>query len=614
VIEQAFEVATEFRFDVGQALINTKSLQGAVDSLGQSTQGALGSLNYLASGLVARLGFGSGGLLSILTKAVQVSEEFDVASLSFANNISSNFAVLTGTIDTFNDRLETSNMLMRKISGVAIGAGLDTGELAALTTKLATPLANRGKLGKNYEGAISMSKNLMIGSSMVGLHPQVASESLYRALTDRMALHGALFARLVNTPAFKSAHIARQGQLVNMNQDKKIDLLAKALGQLAGDADALSQRLHNLQVQFTIMKDHLAVLLKPIGDAVKNALINVMATANAWLKNNGEAIGKNLGALLANIFEDPRGLIINLLQIRQVGKDFKKSLHLVELYGTFRFIRYILVELLGITLNGGLVRTLFRYIWEGLSFLVALVPWTKVLSGAFKLLRVAAAEVLPPFLIFMGIMQTLSRARAIAKVNDIKNWIDLTPRMSAIILRLKIAFENILSPITYVMNAVAELIAPLFQTSTYGRILIDILEFMMPAFEFLGKVSLLATASIDGLGMALGGFVSDLVNMHNPFKSWSKNFNTGIDDFLEKNKARLGGEKMSATANFVTNVGKIEARFDMREQLEPDRIAFAVTEKLKRLAQNPKQGRGQSYAGQLAAATFAAGSAVQGAQ
>ena len=60
-----------------------------------------------------------------------------------------------------------------------------------------------------------------------------------------------------------------------------------------------------------------------------------------------------------------------------------------------------------------------------------------------------------------------------------------------------------------------------------------------------------------------------------------------------------------AVVTQVTNIGKIEARFDMREQLEPDRVAFLTVAHLKKLAQNPTQGRGQSFDGKFANPAFA---------
>ncbi len=75
-LEEAFEVATEFRFDVGNAVIGTDRLTDSVGNLDRAVSGAMTNLQYLASGLVAHLGFGAGGLLGILTKSFHVSEEF----------------------------------------------------------------------------------------------------------------------------------------------------------------------------------------------------------------------------------------------------------------------------------------------------------------------------------------------------------------------------------------------------------------------------------------------------------------------------------------------------------------------------------------------------------
>lgn len=654
MIEQAFAVATEFRFDVGQAILNTKSLQGAVDDLSNSSQQAMGTLNYLAGGLVTHLGLGSGGLLSVLTKAVQVSEDFHEQSLGFANNIMQNFAVLSGSIETFNDRLRTSGVIMNDISQVGLKFGIDPKELGALTQKLATPLAQRGKLGVNYAGGVDMAKNLILAAGNTGINPGAASESLYRALSEHMPLHGQLFARLANTPAFKQAHITTQAQVTGMNQDKKIDLIGKALESLAMDADALSFRLHSLHSQFVIMKEYVVQLLRPLGDAIKEPLIKMMEFANNYLKQNASKLGNIIGQLIGNLVQDPRGLLINLMQLKSFGSDFRKALHLVSLYGMFKFLRYILFELLGISFNGGLIRQAFVWIYEGVSYLVALVPWGKILTGVFSVLRAAIVEILPPFLFFLFILQVLSRARSIAKLNDIQNMITLTPRIGAAVLKLKGAMENLFWPVTALMDYLANLLAPLFETSTYVKILLPLFEWLAETLSEMGHAVVYIGAFIAGLlqvrndidvmagnwllcsdamvtvinyagqladvfGM-ITGFFKDIIAWRDSVDqkafSWIKDilsgtgaggsFNKGYDDFLTAHADRLGDDGKKNTANVVNN-NTINARFDMREQLEPDRIAFAVTEHLKNLAINPQQGRGFSFRGALAGAPFAGG-------
>lgn len=596
-LEQAFEVATEFRFDVGQAILNTDTLKGAVDDLSKASGSALGSLNYLASGLIAHLGFGSGGLLSILGKAVQISEAFNESSLSFANNISSNMQTLTGTIDNFNDRLGTSQMLMGNISREAIKFGIDTTQLSHITQLLATPLANRGKLGSNYQGAISMGRNLSLASEAVGLNPMMSGEMLSRAITDHMAIHGALFARLVNTQAFKSQHIATQPQLMNMNTDRKIDLLSKALTQLAGDADWIAARMMNLGTQFIILKDQISVVLKPIGDAIVKPLVKMMSQINGYLTQHGEEIGKNIGKLIGNIFEDPKNLFVNLMQLKHLKTDFQRALDWSGVIVMATWIKMGL-EKIGIVFNGGLIRRAFAGLFDGFVYALPII-W-KTITTVAKFITPAIGEFIGAFAPLLFFFQIISRARAIAKVNDIENLLNLMPKLSAIFVKIKTAVENIMMPLSMAIDFWANLLAPLFQTSTWLNILVPVLDSFADILGILGTVTVYAMAGLSGLVNVIIGFVEDIMHMKNPFGNVMGNLKDGYNDFLERNAARLGKASDSAANYHVENNNHIEARFDMREQMEPDRIAFAVTTHLKKLALDAPQGAGASLASAFA--------------
>lgn len=596
MIEQLFEVATEFRFDVGQAVLNTQALQQAVDGVSSSASGAMRNLGFMAANLVTHMGLGSGGLLSILTKAVQVSQAFDTNVLSFSNIISTNTRFLAGDIDTFNDRLTTSRMLLDKVSDTAIQVGLPTAELARLTKLIASPLASHKKLGLDFEGAIDMSKNLLLGAQMTGLNPQAAGESLLRALTDKMPLQGKLFTRLAGTAPFQAAKITTQAQLQRMDPDKKIDLLAKSLRALGSDTEAVNYRLGRLDVQFTILRNQIERLILPIGDVLQKFFAKSIRMATDYLSAHGKNLGDSIGKFFANILDNPKALFINLMQIRALKEDFKKSLNIVELLGIFRLLKYGLT-FLGVTFNGGLIAALFGGLISGITAIVAMVPWTTLFTGAMSLLGTLTAAVLPEFLALLFVFQTISRAKAIAKVNDIESWIKLTPKVSAMILKLKTAFENILLPINMAINFWAKLIAPLFETSLWARILVAAFEPLVDLFSELGQGVVYLMAGLTGLMDMTLGFVMDVLALRNPFANMTDNFKGGWDTFLKENQARLGGEGMNVVSNHVTNIGKLEARFDMREQLEPDRVAFAVTDHLKKLASNPTQGRGQGLGG-----------------
>lgn len=604
MIEQAFEVATEFRFDIGQAMLNTQALQGAVDGVATSAQGAMTSLGYLASGLVSHMGFGSGGLLSVLTKAVQVSEQFNTEALQFANNIGSNMQVLSGTIGTFNERLETSQMLMDNIRGTAIKFGLPSSELASITQRLASPLAAHGKLGTNYSNGISMAKNLMMASEATGIHPQVASESMARALTDRMALHGALFARLVNTQAFKSQRVTTQNQLINMNPDRKIDLLTKSLAQLGGDADFAENRLKSLSVMFTQLKERIYGALKPIGDAIKAPLKLMLDSINKWMAAHGMQLGQTIGKLLGNIIANPRELAVNLMQLRSFGSDFKKALHITEIIQAFFFLKWGLSKF-GIELGGGLLARGFSMIFGWLRSLAIWLWEVGAVGMVFRLLLrslMAVGQYMLPLLFFF---QIISRAMAKAKIDDAINIVNLIPRMTDLLLRFKTALSNIFLPITMAMDALSDIIEPLFETSTWLNFALPALEWFAGILEDIGSFVYKAMTGLSGFFNVILYFVDDLLNAKNPFTNILKNYQEGLQNFKDAHPMAVGGTPTAKST--VTNHNHIEARFDMREQLEPDRIAFAVTEKLKKLAMNPTQGRGGSHSGAFANPQFAGG-------
>ncbi len=609
ITEKLFEVATEFRFDAGQALLNTRTLQGAVEDLSDSTSVAMRGLGYLASGLVAHLGFGSGGLLTILSKAVSLSQEFSSNTLNFSNTIANNMSVLSGDIGTFNDKLETSRMLIDKVQDAAARFGLDEGQLVKTTNMLAPPLAQHGKLGTDFSGGIEMSKNILLAARFMQINPAMATESVFRALQDRMPLQAKLFSRLASTEPFKQAHVYTQQQFMGLGYEKKITLLDKALKAVAGDSELLAKMLDQIDVQFNILRVNMDVLLRPLGDAISKALTMVMKEINAYFSTNGKSLGKSIGKLFGHVFDDPKSMFVNILQLKEFKNDFQRSLKLLELYGLFQAIRFVLFEMLGITLGGGLITKMFIAIRAGLASLVAMVPWAQVLSGVMIGLRVISLSILPVFAGFLFILQTISRAAAIAKVSDATAMLNLFPKLAELIVRLKMAVQAILSPFTMMMDFFAKLISPLFEFAFWIRLTVPLMSAFVTVMEQLGTVVVGTMAHIEGVLATVFGFIIDIVNLKNPFANMLENYKYGFNDFMAQNAARMQDDK-NAVSNHVYNIGSINARFDLKEQLEPDRVAFAVTSEIKRLATYPTQGSGQTLSGPFTRGMYFTG--VQG--
>jgi hypothetical protein len=128
------------------------------------------------------------------------------------------------------------------------------------------------------------------------------------------------------------------------------------------------------------------------------------------------------------------------------------------------------------------------------------------------------------------------------------------------------------------------------------------LEKLAYVLEFFGTAVHLFSGWMYGLLEVLEDFAN---NPSLALLRGRESFKAGMDLF-EKNypmATALQGNPVSRST--VTNNNHIDARFDMREQLEPDRIAFAVTQKLKKLAINATQGRGNAHGAAFANALVA---------
>jgi hypothetical protein len=594
MIEQAFEVATEFRFDIGSALINTKALTGAVDNLSNAASNAQNQLSYLAGGLVAHLGLGSGGIISALRRAVDVSEEFQTGMFGFMNSIDSNMQVLSGTINTFNDRLETSKMLMGNVNSEANRFGLSSKDLAQITGLVASPLAARGRAGTNYKGAISMARNMMLTSEAVGLPQTMGAEMLARGLTTG-AIGGKLFERLANTPAFRAQHIMRSEQLspMRMNDTRRIDLLTKALEQLGGNAEWLALRAKSLGFQFQLLKNRVDQLLRPIGDAIKAPIIMLFQKLNNWLQTYGPALGEALGKLITQFTADPKALITGLMQISHLKQDLKRAFEFAGLFQTLRFVIPILKSM-GL-INGGLLYGMFFALGRGLRY-IWLVLSSPLFLGALRLIGSAIRAFLPEFLLFAAIFQSISRAKAKAKINDAEKGVDIGAKFLVVFQRISKYISVIFSPITYLMDALAEFISPLFRISTYASWALSAMTLLADFLKTFANVVLGISGQIIAVNAGLTESTRLKVIAQGP-KAMEKTFETAYGarlSLFEKQHPFLNGQEAPTAKSVVYNTNHIEARFDMREQLEPDRVAFAVTTHLKKLTLSAIGARGHA--------------------
>lgn len=596
-----YNVLTEFRFEAGSAILGSEKLAGAVDQVSSAADNALLSFKKLGLGVVAQMGLAEGSILGILGESIKMADKFKQTQLAFANIISSNREHLVGPIDTFNDRLGVSEMIMKNIGKAARDFALDEGDLLEMSKLLSAALVPMGLAGKNFGNAIDMSRTLLKSAPTLGVSTSDVQGQLLRAIQGGASTGDTLFRRLSSeTGAFKGIGGSQGGaQAFNaLPAAKRVEILTKSLAQFASDTDVLSGNVNTLAGQFralnTVIRGPISGILKPLGDALLKPIVDTMKRFTHMLDTDGRALVAALAEFIGPILENPRKLIINLLQLKNLSKDIKTGGSIFGILGIGSALMHLgkIFPIVGEALAG-----IAAVAFGAIAGLIAIIPWMKVLGFVFSTLGAFVSRILPGMLFLTGILQTISRAIAIAKVRDLEALPKILPVFTAMMTRLKNAIGLIFAPFAAVIDAAANFIAPLFQITTAWNVLSGVFELFIQLMENLGTVSILAWAGLNGLFFGLFQFIKNLSEgkILNAFSGVADAFNAGVTDVIEKNLKGLGDQN-GAIVNQVTNIGKVEIKNQFKENMEPDRIAFSLTKQLQKVAQNPTQSRGRQFA------------------
>ena len=532
--------------------------------------------------------------------------------MGFVNSISSNMQVLGGHVHGFNEQLESSKQIMGDIEDAAGKLGLSAPELASTTQLLAGPLAQRQKLGDNYSGGIELAKNAMIAGEATGMGTQAVSEALLRGLSPGGAIMGKLFERLVNTQAFHTAGISRPQQMSNMTLDNKTDLVIKSMSELGNNAGYLVARLDSLGVRFRILKTSVEKVLGPIGDALKVPLMKILTGLTDFFQKNGASIGGAIGKILNDLLKDPEKFLIGLMQLRKVSSDFHSATQFASLVGMFFLFRDVL-EYIPISIMTG-ITTFLKYFSDGIIFMVGsiikIIPWANAFGWAFNIARIAMTDFLIPFVAAFIFLQGLSKAHAMAQVYDVKEIAKLSPQLTGAIMVWKDLLQKIWYPFQTIIDNIAANTMWIFTWSLWVKIFIWSTDLLLPAIKDVGNgfmqlaadmagfsgiikdewawLKELPIKSMDALSSMSGSQALDIIDtIPDAVGSFTKHYGDFVNDIDSK------GISKDVAKSVVTNNTHVDARFDMREQLEPDRIAFAVTTHLKKLVIGGIGGRGK---------------------
>jgi hypothetical protein len=304
-------------------------------------------------------------------------------------------------------------------------------------------------------------------------------------------------------------------------------------------------------------------------------------------------------------------LLTNLLQLRRIKTD-------INLAGTILTVIAVLTGLAQVISMLGLTASATRIALMGLGgtlaavlggitaislalgrFMIFITGATGIFGAFFKIANgivVIGSRILLPFAAILGVLQLISRARAIADVEDAKDMLDLTPKFATAMAKLSAVVGIFLKPFVAIFDTIARFLSPLFQVSRYFEALVFIID-------ALGTTLLLAQSTFNGLLFAVFEFVEQVKSFVTgggfSFSAIGDAFTGGIDDMIERGLQAIS-DGTGAVVTQTTHIGKVEIRNDFKQQMEPDRIAFTLKEQLLKAAQNPGQAAGRSFTGAFA--------------
>lgn len=623
MIANLFHVATEFKFEIGAALLASKQLQSSVGQISQAADGALSSMSALGLGMAAKLGIAEISILGIGKAAIDSADKFRLSQLAMANLLSSNKENLVGPIDTFNQRLQVSETILNRIGKAARDFALDETALMSFTKMTAAMLLPKGLAGANMGAAIDISRTLLKSAPTLGVQPWEVQNQLLEIIEGRAGGNNTLFRRLVSdTDVFKGITGSGKGnggfggQFNTLPAVKRVELLSKALNQFAKDTDVLSGNVNTMSGQFqrlsTLISGPISSIFRPLGDELLPVFVKILNNVGNVLDNQGRSMVKSFAKITRAIVENPENLAVNLMQTKRLQGDvamagklggfigsvvglqalvkFGSSLPVVgvafrALGGTMGFVRSIVVNT---------ARDIFlffinpmkmgRALMAGLSFLPRVFSF-------FSMLAPVVIAVLKPFALLLSVFQIISRAIAIAHVNDAKQMLQIAPMVMGNLVKIFSSIRVILSPISDLFDFIARLIAPIFQVSVALGFANIGLEILAKSLRYLADAVSYLKGAVGGLFSMIWTFLDSVAHLQ--FGGLADRMaGSFMDTYLasmKRDQEQMNGEG-APVMNQTTNIGSVTIQNQFKEQLEPDRIAFSLVSQLKKVAANPTRG------------------------
>jgi hypothetical protein len=587
---QVFNVLTEFRFDAGHAIASSGALTNAVDKISSAAEGAMFQMQRMSIGIVSNFLSGpGGGVLGVLGTAVKVSEDYLKIQVALANSLGRGSG-------SFASRMDFIDKKMGDINKKAKEFGIPAGALAGITKTLTPMLVPKMGAGKAVDTSIDLGRSFLKAAPSLGMDPFMAQDNLQRAVLGTINAGDQLFMTLTQDTDAMKQFIGNADKFRKLPLAERVKTLSKALDQFSGDASVVERMFNSVGGQIQVMKDNLSGLgsiLKPIGDVISNLIVKVLKIINNVIDKNMRFIGENLALAIEPFTRDLGGLVALVMQFSKTSESLKKSGFILFAIGVVQLLSHfkLIAPVLGVVGKGfGIMGSVLRYIGTGIVTLVTyLGGWWAVING----LVVVVSSVMVPFLALMALFEFFGRVAAHVKIAFAETILGFTDRIAD----LGLLFMRIFAIFEIGFNTLAKFAA----VSPVMDALFWIFDKLLVVLEMVVTGVALAISTFQGLVFAIAEFIEQVKSLVTgggfDKGAISGAYNAGIDSMLAELFPKIQAKIDSGEGLVNQTVNQtITMKNDFKEMLEPDRVAFTISEQLLKAARNGTGSRNNGFA------------------
>ncbi len=603
-----YSVLTEFKFDVAEAVANSKTLQDQLQKVSGAADAVQTGLQNAAMSMLGQIGL-YGGLTGAIYSAVKAADKYQQTQRSIANIFLSN-NMFSGP-KAFEASMQASAEAMENMKKTARQFSLPVADFVTTAKLVGAGLVNHGLDTANMEKTIMLTRGYLKSAPMLGIDPGMAQGELMDMVNGRAHMSARLAQRLVNetaamrpfgagAPSGRIGGMGVNSGLAKFNAltpEKRLETLTAALMQFGSNAKIVEENAKSLASQMQRLTDNITgmfSILKPIGDAILEPLKGLMLKLNLFLEGAGENVIKKFGAFLAGRLNDPTQLFADIQQMRHLKSD---TAHAGEILFFSTVIHSITAALrfLGFELKGGLINSGLQLLISGIKKFASWGGFELIATTLGTLFSYLVREVFPPIILAQSILQGISRGFALADVMNAQWLLENAERITDVIGEFKNAFGLILAPFRLVVDGIAMITSHLVSHNIAWDLTLDLLDRLAFVLKVIGEVIVFTLGVISGT-MQMMMTIMDAITSRtlSKLKTLPSDFEMGFDWIWKKfHKIPLDVDN-SATSQKVVNINEVNINNQFKEQMEPDRIAFSLKEQLLKADANRTRGKGGS--------------------